>query len=100
MLGRSDLVSTEKVGYYNAGSQFLEDVDDDMVNPGDPPVAINLFSGAGGLSEGLLAAGIDVVVAVENHPHPALTHAFNHPGTTVLCGDIRELPLELVLKQA
>lgn len=64
-----------------------------MVNTNGCPVAIDLFSGAGGLSEGLLAAGINVAVAVENHPHPALTHAFNHPGTTVLCCDIRELSL-------
>jgi len=55
------------------------------------PVAIELFSGAGGLSDGLLAAGINVAVAVELHPHPALTHAFNHPQTTVLCDDIGEV---------
>ncbi|MGA2061963.1 MAG: DNA cytosine methyltransferase [Thermoguttaceae bacterium] len=65
-----------------------------MADLGGFPVAIDLFSGAGGLSEGLLAAGINVAVAVENHPHPALTHAFNHPGTTVFCGDIRELSLK------
>lgn len=65
-----------------------------MVDIAKSPVAIDLFSGAGGLSEGLLAAGINVAVAVENHPHPALTHAFNHPGTTVLCGDICKLPLD------
>ena len=65
-----------------------------MINTDGCPTAIDLFSGAGGLSEGLLAAGINVAVAVENHPHPALTHAFNHPGTSVLCGDIRSLSLD------
>jgi len=55
------------------------------------PVGIDIFSGAGGLAEGFLAAGINVAVAVEKHPHAALTHAFNHPTTTVLCGDICDL---------
>lgn len=59
-----------------------------------PPVAIDLFSGAGGLSEGLLSAGVNVAVAVECHPHPALTHAFNHPGTQVLCDDVRQVSVK------
>lgn len=58
------------------------------------PVALDLFAGAGGLGEGLLSAGIRVAVAVELHPQPCLTYAFNHPGTSVLVGDIRRLPLE------
>lgn len=67
-----------------------------MAHLGGFPVAIDLFAGAGGLSEGLLAAGVNVAVAIEHHPHPALTHAFNHPGTTVLCGDIRELSIDVL----
>ena len=63
------------------------------------PTAVDLFAGAGGLAEGLLAAGIDVAVAVESHPHPALTHAFNHPGTTVLCGDIRKITARQIRDQ-
>jgi DNA (cytosine-5)-methyltransferase 1 len=55
------------------------------------PVAVDLFSGAGGLAEGLAWAGINVAVAVEKHPHPALTCAFNHPKTKVVCGDITNL---------
>jgi DNA (cytosine-5)-methyltransferase 1 len=65
-----------------------------MSNTTSAPIAIELFAGAGGLSEGLQAAGIQVVLAVEKHPDPALTYAFNHPGTTVLCGDIRRLSME------
>ena len=60
------------------------------------PVAIDLFAGAGGLSEGLQAAGINVAVAFEKHPHAALTYAFNHPDTTVLCGEIRNADLDRV----
>lgn len=56
--------------------------------------AVDLFAGAGGLSEGLQASGVDVVAAVELHPHAGLTHAFNHPGTDVLVGDINDLNTE------
>src|SRR4051794_35073822 len=61
-----------------------------------PPVAVDLFSGAGGLAEGLEAVGIRVAAAVELHPQPALTHAFNHPHTRVLAGDIRDLDLKVL----
>jgi DNA (cytosine-5)-methyltransferase 1 len=61
-----------------------------------PPTAVDLFSGAGGLAEGLLMAGIDVIASVELHPQAALTHAFNHPNTQVLVGDIRQLDLSIL----
>lgn len=52
------------------------------------PVAIDLFSGAGGLSLGLEQAGFDVLAAVEYDPVHAATHEFNFPRTEVLCADI------------
>lgn len=61
-----------------------------------PPVAVTLFSGAGGLCEGLEAAGFRVSVASELHPQPALTLAFNHPDTQVIVGDIRHLSTDLI----
>lgn len=58
------------------------------------PVAVDLFAGAGGLGEGLMSAGVRVAAAVELHPQPSLTYAFNHPGSAVLVGDIRQLPMD------
>src|SRR5258706_13544536 len=43
----------------------------------DGPVAISLFSGAGGLDLGVEAAGYRVTVAVGHHPDAALTMGKN-----------------------
>ena len=56
-------------------------------------LAIDLFRGAGGFSEGLESSGIKVALSQELHPQPGLTLAFNHPDTSVMVGDIRELKL-------
>lgn len=58
------------------------------------PVAVDLFSGAGGLAEGLESVGIRVAAATELHPQPALTHALNHAHTRVFAGDIRKIEFE------
>lgn len=60
-------------------------------------VAVDLFSGAGGLSEGFAAAGIHVAVAVEKDYHAALTHAFNHPHTSVICDDLTGITKRRIL---
>ncbi|MCJ2183926.1 DNA cytosine methyltransferase [Novosphingobium sp. 1949] len=57
---------------------------------------MDLFAGAGGLSEGLAAEGIEVRLAQELHPQPGLTHALNHPDTSVVVGDIRQLNLNVL----
>jgi DNA (cytosine-5)-methyltransferase 1 len=59
-------------------------------------IAIDLFAGAGGLSEGLESVGIHVATAVELHPQAALTYAFNHPNTKVFAGDIQALSMNLL----
>lgn len=55
------------------------------------PVAIDLFSGAGGLSLGFEMAGFDIVSAVEYDPVHAATHLFNFPLTDVLCRDVSRI---------
>lgn len=46
-------------------------------------LAADLFSGAGGMSLGLRAAGYDVVVAVDHDPEAVETHRHHHGGLTV-----------------
>jgi DNA (cytosine-5)-methyltransferase 1 len=67
-----------------------------MVKRRRPPIAVDLFAGAGGLGEGLMASGFRVAVASERHPQAALTYAFNHPTTTVFFGDVGELSSKLI----
>ncbi|ASD22837.1 DNA (cytosine-5-)-methyltransferase [Cryobacterium sp. LW097] len=58
------------------------------------PVAIDLFSGAGGLSLGFEMGGFDVISAVEYDPVHAATHLYNFPLTDTLCRDVRQLSAE------
>lgn len=55
------------------------------------PIAVDLFSGAGGMSLGFEQAGFDVVAAVEVDPVHAAVHKFNFPNCATLCRDISKL---------
>ncbi|MCK6686436.1 DNA cytosine methyltransferase [Enterobacter asburiae] len=52
-------------------------------------LAIDLFSGGGGLSQGLVQAGYDVVAAVELDSNAISTYEQNHPSTKLISHDIR-----------
>lgn len=52
---------------------------------------IDLFAGAGGMSTGAVACGIDVRYAVELDRYAAATFAANHPATTLLNCDVRSV---------
>lgn len=52
---------------------------------------IDLFAGAGGLSEGLREAGFRSLYANEIHPTYAATYRANHPETHVESRDVREV---------
>ena len=62
------------------------------------PLAVDLFAGAGGMSEGFVEAGFRVALAVEIDKDCAETYARNHSyrkryPTEVLCEDIRRINL-------
>lgn len=61
--------------------------------------AVDIFSGAGGMSIGALMAGIEPILAVEYDTHAAKTYEVNHPKTQVLQRDIKTVsPLEYTEK--
>ncbi len=57
------------------------------------PTAIDLFSGAGGATQGLRDAGFQVLAAVENDPAAAATYHANHPDVVPWFDDIRNVPI-------
>lgn len=56
--------------------------------------AIDLFSGAGGLSTGFERAGVNVVFASDMEGNSAETYQRNHPDTTYIQEDIHDLEVE------
>ncbi|WP_457748291.1 DNA cytosine methyltransferase [Sulfurimonas sp.] len=61
--------------------------------------AVDIFSGAGGMSIGAVMAGITPVLAVELDKHAAATYKANHPNTNVLEKDIKAVePLKYIGK--
>lgn len=65
----------------------------------DKPKAIDLFSGAGGLTSGLRKAGFQVIAAVEVDPVAAETYASNHKGVWIWKDDICKLTAEKLCEQ-
>lgn len=61
------------------------------IGDGDRPISIDLFAGAGGLTEGLKSAGFCSLYANEMVPQYAETFRLNHPGVRVEGGDIRNI---------
>jgi DNA (cytosine-5)-methyltransferase 1 len=61
------------------------------------PIAIDLFSGCGGMSLGLEAAGFDIAGAVEIDPIHSLIHHYNFPYGITICKDISNLSCEELL---
>lgn len=56
------------------------------------PTAVDLFSGAGGATQGLFDAGFDVIGAIEFDSVAATSYKLNHSSVHVWQKDIREVP--------
>ena len=61
------------------------------------PLAIELFSGSGGMSRGFCQAGFNLVYVVEADAHAAATFQRNHPGVSLFKADVRSFTPESVL---
>ena len=64
-----------------------------------PRTAIDLFAGAGGLSEGLREAGFTSLYANEVEPVYANTYSLNHPEAIVESRDVRKVDAYEIRKQ-
>jgi DNA (cytosine-5)-methyltransferase 1 len=62
------------------------------------PIAIDLFSGGGGLTEGLTRAGYEVAVAVDIDDSAAQTYTYNHPRTHFVRADLSEISIRKILR--
>jgi len=62
------------------------------------PKVIDLYSGVGGLSLGVVKAGFDLVGAVEYEKRICDSHAKNFPSTNHLCQDINNLTGKSLIK--
>lgn len=63
------------------------------------PTAIELFSGCGGLSTGLIQAGFTVASAIEINEIAASTYRFNHPEVNLLVQDVRKIKAAVLMRQ-
>lgn len=66
----------------------------------DTITAIDLFSGAGGLSEGLVQAGFKIAAAVETDDTSIKTYRLNHNETQIVHQDIRKVSGRHLLEAA
>lgn len=62
-----------------------------LTNPNLAPTAVELFSGGGGLAQGLRDAGVSPVAAVELDSYAASIFAANHPDVELFRKDVREV---------
>jgi DNA (cytosine-5)-methyltransferase 1 len=56
-----------------------------------PPTAVDLFAGAGGATQGLRQADVNVVAAVESEGRAAASYRLNHPAVLLKEQDIRSI---------
>jgi DNA (cytosine-5)-methyltransferase 1 len=68
--------------------------------PAKSPVAVDLFCGAGGLSEGLRQAGFRSVLGLDYDRNAIASYAANHPGAQALHRDVSTLRADEIFEAA
>lgn len=58
--------------------------------------ALDLFAGAGGMSQGMKNAGFDVIAAIEYNEKIAKTYEYNHPETKMFIDNIKNISADSV----
>ncbi len=61
---------------------------------------VDLFAGAGGLSEGLKQAGFTPVLGLDFDKHAIGTYAANNPSAVAVCKDVKDLSRDEILEAA
>lgn len=61
--------------------------------------SVDIFSGCGGLSEGMVRAGFATKAAIEINKYAVLAYRMNHPKTTVMEQDIRNVSTSEIIKE-
>ena len=57
---------------------------------------LDLFCGAGGLSEGFKKAGFNILTGLDINSDALLTYRFNHPDTEIITHDLQNVPDSLI----
>jgi len=63
------------------------------------PLAVDLFCGCGGLTDGLKQAGFKVIGAIDNDPLSVLTYHENHPEVKLYAENIRDIEADKFVKE-
>lgn len=61
---------------------------------------VDLFCGAGGLSEGFRQAGYEILAGSDIDPDACATYRLNFPDATTICGDLREPDIRKAVVEA
>ncbi|MGB7276114.1 MAG: DNA cytosine methyltransferase [Geitlerinemataceae cyanobacterium] len=106
---RSKKQKKAKLGRYERIQRELETVKRDPhkviinIEPQSKPVQsynfIDLFCGAGGITQGLFQAGFNPIASVEISPIASATHQRNFPNSHHFCGDIHDIHAKSWLNQ-
>src|SRR5688500_14841412 len=68
--------------------------------PTPRPIAVDLYSGAGGMSLGFEQAGFDILFAADRDAHHVAAHHRNFPYGVAFCGAVEDLTADRIRELA